>query len=193
MNLANKITIIRIFLVPIFLICILIDLWETRLLALMIFILGGVTDVIDGIIARRKKITTSFGSSLDPLADKLLITTAFICFLGFKELKIPSWTVVVIVVRDYIITWLRSVSYNKSSIPADSFAKIKTFLQNITVVIILFLLVFKKQILFYEVGKIILEVFPTVAMLIIAIFTLLSGVVYIIKYRKLLVENFSKN
>jgi len=193
MNLANKITFVRIFLVPIFLVCILIDTWETKLLALLIFILGGITDTIDGIIARRKKIVTHIGRSLDPLADKLLITTALICFLGFKELKIPSWTVVVIMIRDYIITWLRSVPQDNTSISADKFAKIKTFLQNVTVVSILVLLVFKKQILLLNIDKAVLEIFPKVAMITVAVFTLISGIIYIVKYRKLLVENFVKH
>jgi len=187
-NLATKITFARIFLVPIFLVFILIDKWETRLLALLIFILGAITDIIDGVIARKKEIVTNFGSNLDPLADKLLITTAFICLLGFKELKIPSWTVVVIILRDYIITWLRSMVYNKTSIPADKFAKLKTFLQNVAVVSILLCLIFKNQILKLNNGKYLLETFPRVAMIIVALFTLFSGLLYIIKYRKLLLE-----
>ncbi len=193
MNLATKITVIRIFLVPIFLLFILIDTWITRLLALLVFIIGGITDTIDGFIARKKKITTDFGSSLDPLADKLLITTAFICFLGFKELKIPSWTVVLIVLRDFVITWLRSVFYNKTSIPADKFAKLKTFLQNFVVICILSLLVFKNQILKFYNGKFILETFPKISMIVVALFTLFSGLFYITKYRKLLLESFIKN
>lgn len=192
MSLATKITLLRILLVPLFLVLIIIETIETRILALLIFILGGITDTIDGMIARRQNSVTKLGSSIDPLADKLLITTALISFLGFKELKIPTWTVIVIVIRDYIITWVRSLEY-KRSMPADKTAKIKTLLQNITVISILVILTFKKQIINLGVDRYILKLFPRVAMVFIAIFTLVSGIVYIIKYRHLIIEQFEQN
>lgn len=192
MNLPTKITFIRILFVPIFLICILIDLWETKVLALIIFILGGITDTIDGIIARRLNIVTKIGSSIDPLADKLLITTALVSFLGFKELNIPVWSVIVIVIRDYIITWVRSLEYKKH-MPADKTAKIKTLSQNVVIIAILLILTFKKQIIKLGVDRYVLNVFPRVAMIIIAIFTLLSGIIYIIKYKQIIIEQFEQN
>lgn len=192
MSLATKITLLRILLVPLFLVLIIIETIETRILALLIFILGGITDTIDGMIARRQNSVTKLGSSIDPLADKLLITTALISFLGFKELKIPTWTVIVIVIRDYIITWVRSLEY-KRSMPADKTAKIKTLLQNITVISILVILTFKKQIINLGVDRYILKLFPRVAMVFVAIFTLVSGIVYIIKYKHLIIEQFGQN
>jgi len=191
MNLPTKITFIRILLVPIFLVCILIDIWETRLIALIIFILGGVTDTIDGMIARKQNIVTKIGSSIDPLADKLLITTALISFLGFKELRIPVWTVIVIVIRDYIITWLRSLEYKKS-MPADRTAKFKTLLQNVVIICILLILTFKKQIIKLGVDRYIINLFPRTAMIVVALFTLFSGVLYIIRYNKLIIENLEQ-
>ncbi|MCS7150897.1 MAG: CDP-diacylglycerol--glycerol-3-phosphate 3-phosphatidyltransferase [Endomicrobia bacterium] len=191
MNLATKITIFRIFLVPLFLIFILIESFQTRVLAFLIFILGGVTDTIDGIIARKQNTVTKVGSSIDPLADKLLITTALISFLGFQELKIPTWTVIVIVIRDYLITWMRSLEYN-FSMPADKTAKIKTFLQNIVVICIMVILIFKKQIIKIDLDKYIINFFPRFAMILVAIFTLVSGIVYIIKYRELIIRQFEK-
>lgn len=192
MNTAVKVTLIRILLVPIFIILLIIDTWETRILALLIFILGGVTDTIDGIIARKNNTVSKLGSSLDPLADKLLITTALICLLGFKELKIPSWTVVVIVVRDYIITWIRSMEYT-FSMPADKTAKVKTFLQNVAVISIMIILAFKKQIESLGIDKYVLNKYPKIVMVVVAIFTLVSGLVYIIKYRDLIIKQFEQN
>ncbi len=192
MNLPTKITFIRILFVPIFLICILIDLWETKIFAFIIFVLGGITDTIDGIIARKLGIVTKIGSSIDPLADKLLITTALISFLGFKELKIPVWTVIVIVVRDYIITWVRSLEYKKH-MPADKTAKIKTLLQNIVIILILLILTFKKQIINLGVDKYILNILPRISMVVVAIFTILSGILYILKYKKIIIEQFEQN
>jgi len=191
MNLPTKITFIRILFVPIFLVCILIDIWETRIIALIIFILGGITDTIDGIIARRQNVVTKIGSSIDPLADKLLITTALISFLGFKELRIPVWTVVVIVIRDYIITWVRSLEYKKS-MPADKTAKVKTLLQNVVIICILLILTFKRQIIKFGVDRYIISLFPRVAMIVIALFTLFSGVLYIIKYNKIIIEKLEQ-
>lgn len=192
MNLATKITFIRILFVPIFLVLIITDTLISRLLALGIFILGGITDTVDGIIARKLNSVTKIGTSFDPLADKLLITTALISFLGFKDLSIPAWTVVVIVVRDYIITWLRSLNYDQP-IPADRTAKIKTILQNITIISIMLILSFEKQIRSYGIDKITIRTYPRIAMIFLSLFTLFSGVVYIVKYRKYIIEQFRKN
>lgn len=192
MNLAIKITLVRIFLIPLFLICIIIDSWESRIFALIIFILGGITDTIDGIVARKQNKVTKVGSSIDPLADKMLITTAFISFLGFKDLKIPAWTVIVVILRDYIITWVRSLEYKKS-MPADKTAKVKTFLQNIVIICILCILAFKKTIIKLGIDKYVINLFPRVSMIFIASFTLFSGIVYVVKYKDLILEQFERN
>lgn len=189
MNTATKITFVRIFFVPVFLILILINSWESILLALIIFILGGLSDTVDGILARKSKTVTKIGATLDPLADKLLITTALICLLGFEELNIPIWTVVIIVLRDYIITWFRTLNY-KEAIPADKMAKIKTFLQNIVIIYILSVIILKQQIVTVHLEKILIDILPRILMIFISLFTLLSGLIYIIKYRNLILENF---
>ncbi|MEN3013385.1 MAG: CDP-diacylglycerol--glycerol-3-phosphate 3-phosphatidyltransferase [Endomicrobiia bacterium] len=190
MNIATKITLFRILLVPLFLIFILIDTIFTRILALLVFIFGGITDTIDGMIARKKNMITKIGSSLDPLADKLLITTALISFLSFKELEIPSWTVIVIVVRDYIITWVRSIEL-KTSMPADKMAKFKTFLQNIAVISILLILIFKDYMLYFN--SYVLRIYPKIIMILVSFFTLVSGLIYLIKYKKIIEEHFNKS
>lgn len=192
MNLATKITLIRMILVPLFLVLILSNTLLTRLLALIIFLIGGISDTLDGIIARKQNSVTKVGTTMDPLADKLLITTALICFLGFRELNIPSWTIVVIVVRDYIITWLRSLDYD-NPIPADKTAKVKTFLQNIIIIIILLILSFEKYLVKFGLDRFVIKRFPRDAMIFLSLFTLFSGIVYIIKYRKYIKEQFIKN
>ncbi len=192
MNLATKITLGRIFLVPIFLGFMLTDTVVTQLLALCIFVLGGITDTIDGIIARKQNSVTKIGATIDPLADKLLITTALITFLGFEQLKIPVWTVVIVVVRDYIITWLRSLNYDKP-IPADRMAKIKTILQNIVIIAIMLILTFDHQIKNIGIDKFFIKMFPRNSMIILSLFTLLSGILYVFKYREYIREQFRKN
>lgn len=191
MNIATKITLLRIILVPIFLVLILTENFFTRIVALLVFIFGGITDTIDGIIARKNNIVTKIGSSLDPLADKLLITTALISFLGFRELRIPSWTVIIIVIRDYIITWIRSID-TKSSMPADKTAKVKTFLQNIVIIAVMLILSFKKYLIRLGIGREIIRLFPRISMIFISIFTLVSGLLYIIKYKDLILEQFNE-
>ncbi|MCX7956349.1 MAG: CDP-alcohol phosphatidyltransferase family protein [Endomicrobia bacterium] len=191
MNIAIKITIFRMLLTPIFLIFILIDNMLFRLLALLVFITGGISDTVDGIVARKNKITTKLGSSLDPLADKILITTAFISFLGFYELNIPVWTVAVIIIRDYVITWLRSID-EASSIPADKTAKIKTFMQNIVIITIILILAFKDYILDLNIWKSHLYIYPKLSMIVVSSFTFISGVIYFLKYKKLLLKQFEK-
>ncbi len=189
MNIALKLTFLRIIFVPLFLIFILINSWITRLIALFIFILGGITDTADGIIARRKNIVTKIGISFDPLADKLLITTALISLLGFKELNIPSWTVTVIVIRDYIISWVRSLNYDQP-IPADKTAKIKTILQNVVIICIILILTFENQIRSFGIDKYVIKIFPCWSMIVTAVFTLISGIVYIVKYRTFIYGQF---
>jgi CDP-diacylglycerol--glycerol-3-phosphate 3-phosphatidyltransferase len=192
MNLATKITFVRILLVPIFLVLMICDTLVSQLLALGIFILGGITDTIDGMIARKQNSVTKIGISFDPLADKLLITTALICFLGFKQLSIPAWTVVIIVIRDYLITWVRSLNYDQP-IPADKTAKIKTILQNVVVISIMLILSFEKQLHNFGIDKITIKIYPRIAMIFLSLFTLISGIVYIVKYRKYIMEQFRKN
>ncbi len=192
MNLATKVTFIRILIVPIFLLLLLIDTPVTHILALLLFIFGGVTDTIDGIIARRSNTLTKFGASIDPLADKLLITTALMYFLGHKELNIPVWTVITIVLRDYIVTWLRGLDSEKM-IPADKTAKIKTVLQNITVISLLLVIIFKNRLKTSILEYMFLNLYPFISMTILAVFTLCSGLIYVIKYKSHITSQIEKS
>ncbi len=82
MNLANKLTILRVLLVPIFIILVIIDSFWANIFALLVFIAASITDYYDGVIARKQNMITTLGIFLDPLADKLLVTSAFILFVG---------------------------------------------------------------------------------------------------------------
>ena len=97
MNLANKLTLIRIVAVPFFMIYMIVDNFYTRIISLLIFFLAMLTDYYDGKIARKRKQITNFGKFIDPLADKLLISAAFISFIGIKRLSIPAWMIVIII------------------------------------------------------------------------------------------------
>jgi len=136
MNWPNRLTLIRVFLAPVFVFLFLIDNVYTRLAALIIFILAALTDLVDGWLARKYNITTGFGKFMDPLADKILISSALIAFIALGYAKL--WMVLPIIVRDFFITGLRSLAaYKGVLIVTSGFAKVKTFLQMIAVGVIL--------------------------------------------------------
>lgn len=142
MTLPNKLTLIRISLVPVFMAFIFFDNIYTRIIALVIFIVASLTDLYDGLLARRHQCMTDFGRFMDPLADKLLICSAFVSFVELKELLIPAWMVIVIISREFIITGLRSVAARKEVvISADSAGKFKTTSQIIVIIVILVILI----------------------------------------------------
>ena len=141
MNLANKITILRLLLIPFFIAFILYSKWE---LALLVFVSAAITDWIDGYIARSTKQRTELGRILDPVADKLLILSAFIGLAFSRELlpalKPPIYVPVIIISRDAIIvigTLLIYIIKGKLEIRPTPVSKITTFFQMITVIAIL--------------------------------------------------------
>lgn len=140
-NLPNTLTVLRIFVVPMFLAFPLIDhtRWGSQLMA-WLFIAAAITDVIDGWLARRGHGVTSMGKLLDPLADKLLVTTALIVLLTVDRLPVWStWMVVVIVGRELAVTGLRSIaSAGGHVVAAGRLGKWKAVFQNIAIGALLF-------------------------------------------------------
>ncbi len=136
MNLANKITIIRMFMVPIFLFFLLIDMDYSNYIATAIFILAASTDGLDGYIARKRNEITNFGKFMDPLADKLLITSALV---GLVEIgKVSSVVAIIIISRELVITGFRVLAASEGiNIAASWWGKIKTVSQIVAVVAIL--------------------------------------------------------
>lgn len=137
MNLANKITMVRIFLIPVFLIFVTVDsIPNGKLLALAIFIIASLTDKLDGHIARSRNLITNFGKFMDPLADKLLVTSALIALVEFQI--IAGWVAVVIIAREFAVTGLRTIAAGEGNvIAASSWGKAKTTAQMIAIVLAL--------------------------------------------------------
>lgn len=135
MNIPNRLTILRTILIPVFVAIYFIDtIPYNDVIALSIYIAACITDFLDGAIARRNNLITNFGKFLDPLADKLLVNTALICFVATPDNPIPLWVVLVIIARDFIINGVRLVaSDNGVVIAADYWGKIKTTFQMIMV------------------------------------------------------------
>ena len=137
MNLANKLTMIRIFLVPVFLIFITVkDIPYGSIIATVIFIIASLTDQLDGHIARSRNQITNFGKFMDPLADKLLVTAALVSLV---ELKLGAgWAVVIILAREFAVSGLRTLAASDGIVIAASWwGKIKTVTQMIAILLLL--------------------------------------------------------
>ena len=135
MNLPNKLTIIRILMVPVFILFLLTELGGrfNHLITLVLFVAASLTDLLDGYLARKNNLVTNFGKFMDPLADKLLVCSALICFAATRQL--PAWMVIVIIAREFIISGFRLIASDEGVVIAASYwGKIKTVVQ-ITMII----------------------------------------------------------
>ncbi|MBZ4646252.1 MAG: CDP-diacylglycerol---glycerol-3-phosphate 3-phosphatidyltransferase [Petroclostridium sp.] len=176
MNLANKITMLRIFLVPIFMFFLLTKFPYGAYIAVGIFIIAAVTDGLDGYVARKWKLVTNFGKFVDPLADKLLVTAALISLVELN--KLSSWVAMIIITREFVVTSLRVVAVSEGIIIAASmWGKIKTVTQIIAIVAIL-IDNFSFRLFGFSFGQI--------TMLIAVIFTVFSGIDYLAKNWKVI-------
>jgi len=141
-KLPNFLTVSRIILAVVFLFFLLMPFEGSNLIALLVFTLASLTDYFDGKIARWQKSTSAFGAFLDPLADKILIVSAFVAFVEMR--LIPAWMVMVILAREFLITGLRLIASGfGKSIPASRIAKHKTVSQMIAVYLILIFICLK--------------------------------------------------
>lgn len=139
MNTPNKLTILRTCLIPIFIVVYLFDgIPFNNYIATAIFVAASLTDFFDGYLARKYNLITNFGKFLDPLADKMLVNSALLCFLVVPDNPMPFWVVLVIIMRDFIINGFRLVaSDNDAVIAADYWGKVKTTVQMIMVIVLL--------------------------------------------------------
>ena len=137
MNLPNKLTILRIIMIPIFLFFLLMPtIAHNDEIALAIFILASLTDLLDGYIARKYDLGTNFGKFMDPLADKLLVCSALIALIGLG--RIDAWIVILIIAREFIISGFRLVAAEQGLVIAASFwGKLKTNVQIVLVCLLI--------------------------------------------------------
>ena len=125
MNLPNKLTVLRILLVPVFVVLFEIDMYFA---ALVVFCIASITDALDGNIARKYGLVTNFGKLMDPLADKVLVMSAMLCLVSSGIT--PSWVVIVILAREFLVTSLRLIAVGEGIvIAADRWGKLKTIAQ----------------------------------------------------------------
>jgi CDP-diacylglycerol--glycerol-3-phosphate 3-phosphatidyltransferase len=177
LNLANIITIIRILLVPVFLVVLLSGLPEpyADIGAAIVFAVAAASDKLDGYIARKQHSITALGQFLDPLADKLLIAAALIALVA--QGRVPAWVAMVIIGREIAVTVLRSVGQSQGiSIPADRWGKLKTVLQIVYIMYVLLPTVAIAELLHLPVSW--EPIVQWILAILVVVVTLVSGVNY---------------
>lgn len=173
MNLPNKLTVLRVLMIPFFVFFLMTSSPENgfRFVALVIFVIAALTDTLDGYIARRDHLITNFGKFMDPLADKLLVCSALICLIELG--KLPGIVVLVIIAREFIISGFRLVASDAGVVIAASvWGKIKTVVQMITVIVLIL-----------DTGFAVAERILIIAMLALTIISLLD---YLIKNHRVI-------
>ncbi|GAA0795969.1 CDP-diacylglycerol--glycerol-3-phosphate 3-phosphatidyltransferase [Clostridium sp. AF19-22AC] len=138
MNLPNKLTILRVIMVPFFVLFMLTDIGGSanKWIALVLFVIASLTDLLDGKIARKYNLVTNFGKFMDPLADKLLVCSAMICLIEMN--KLSAWIVIVIISREFIISGFRLVASDNGVVIAASYwGKFKTVFQMAMIIVLI--------------------------------------------------------
>lgn len=177
MNLPNKLTILRVIMIPFFVVFMLTDLGGDygKYIALAIFVVASLTDLLDGKIARKRGLVTNFGKFMDPLADKLLVCSALICLVEMEHLA--AWMVIVIISREFIISGFRLIASDNGVVIAASYwGKFKTTFQMIMIILLIL-----------DLGGS-FAVIETVVTWIALILTVISLLDYLIKNKGILLE-----
>ena len=167
-NFPNKLTMFRVILIPVFIVVLMTGLIAdplNRYIGTLIFCVASFTDYLDGHIARKYNLVTNFGKFMDPLADKLLVSSALICMIEMGIL--PAWIVIIIISREFIITGFRLIAAEGGLVIAASWwGKIKTVTQMIMIILLLL-------------G--VQGIIATILIFLATLFTVISGVDYIVK------------
>ena len=179
MNLPNKLTILRVILIPFFVFFLLTEFVPYHdLIALVIFIVASLTDMADGKIARKYNLVTNFGKFMDPLADKLLVCSAMICLIPLGQLA--AWIVVIIIAREFIISGFRLIASDNGVVIAASYwGKFKTTFQMLMIIVLILELQFPNAV-FHWLGIILTWVALAL--------TVISLIDYIVKNKDVLKE-----
>ena len=191
MNLPNKLTLSRLVLTLIFLVIIFSRTHFHQTMALVLFVAASLTDYFDGYIARRDKLITNFGILMDPLADKILVCSAFIAFVDLDLM--PAWMVIIVVARELAITGLRLLAASKQVVlAAERYGKHKTISQMVAIISMLVLMSYEQ---WGAVGRLIfgfellgrpwVELFTCLSQWITVILTFVSGTLYLWRNRQL--------
>jgi len=174
LNLANLLTLSRVAAIPILVILLLFEVRTTSILAALLFLAATLTDLLDGFLARRRKLVTNFGRFLDPLADKLLNSAALIMLIPLG--RVAAWMVFLIIGRDLAVTGLRAIASTEGIvIDASLLGKRKTLTQNIAICLLL---------AHYPIWFLNLHTYGTFLLWVALVITYWSGIAYFIKFYK---------
>lgn len=186
MNLPNKLTMLRIILVPVMIVVAYIDAFQEVLfmnisianfINFIIFVLASFTDFLDGYLARKYNLITTFGKFADPLADKLLVMTAMVLLM--QQGVVPMWVVIVILSREFIVTGIRLVAVQTGKvIAASNLGKVKTFSTMIALAVLFF----------YQANEVIIYG-GLIALYFATFFTIISGIDYFLKNKEIVLES----
>ena len=177
MNLPNKLTVLRVIMIPFFVVFMLFNITGAadKWIALVIFCVASLTDMLDGKIARKYNLVTNFGKFMDPLADKLLVSTAMICLVSLDQLNVI--VVLIIIAREFIISGFRQVAADSGIVIAASYwGKFKTVSQMAMIIVLIM-----------DLGGV-MDIVGTVLMWIALILTLVSLIDYIAKNKQVLTQ-----
>ena len=179
MNLPNKLTMFRVILIPFFVFFMLTDYfpWEYgKIIALVIFVVASLTDMLDGKIERKYNLVTNFGKFMDPLADKLLVCSAMICLI--EKQKLAAWIVVIIISREFIISGFRLIASDNGVVIAASYwGKFKTTFQMIMIIVLIL-----------DINNTIFNILGIVLTYVALALTVISLIDYIVKNKEILKE-----
>ncbi|HSQ87919.1 CDP-diacylglycerol--glycerol-3-phosphate 3-phosphatidyltransferase [Romboutsia sp.] len=179
MNLPNKLTLFRIFLIPVFIVVMLLNVPNKFLIACIIFVVASITDAMDGHIARKYNLVTDFGKFMDPLADKLLVISALTCMIEMS--LVSSWMVIIIVARELTVSILRAIAAAEGKvIAASGGGKLKTITQMLAIIVLLLGAQFRNSILM---------MIGDISILIATLLTLYSGWEYLYKNKNLFMNS----
>jgi len=195
MNLPNILTMSRLGLAAVLMVLLSLNFPYFKTLALVIFVIAGITDYLDGYLARNVYGVSSFGKLMDPLTDKVIVCAAFVSFVELQ--LVPAWIVVVIIAREFLVTGLRLLAVSKGEIiAAGKWGKHKTVWQIVGIVLILLGLAIQQDVLGGSDPKVLEDfnfVFRYVALAIsgaVGLITVASGAMYIVQHKTLLGRNF---
>ncbi|HHU03643.1 MAG TPA: CDP-diacylglycerol--glycerol-3-phosphate 3-phosphatidyltransferase [Fastidiosipila sp.] len=196
MNVPNRLTLLRIILVPVFLLFMVPIFGDGtftqfvlsnggRVIATFIFIIASLTDLLDGLLARRMQLVSNFGKFLDPIADKLLVIAGFAAFVELG--RISSFVLIIIVAREFLVTGIRLLAVERGVVIAASwFGKIKAVVQMLTLIFLLiepFIIGASYSTTTFSAGY---EIFVNIMIVLTLVLTILSGLDYWYKNRILL-------
>jgi CDP-diacylglycerol--glycerol-3-phosphate 3-phosphatidyltransferase len=192
-KLPNRITMLRIFLMIGFIPAILAENMIMNYVALLLFALAAISDFFDGYLARKYNVISNFGKVMDPLADKIMVLSALLCFIQLNV--VPAWMVIIIIGRDFFLSGIRILAAQQGTIiVASKTAKIKTVVEIVAIIAMLILIITSRTLLYLdidagEIGGIasrvyMLKFIPYWLMFITAMTALVSGLEYFFKNKK---------